>query len=66
MADNRLPDGIKSGLIGLGLWSMRYSTQALLQELPVEPLIEVNNNVLEGLLAQPSSSGACLTGAVNA
>jgi flagellar protein FlaF len=51
-ADNRMPAGIKDGLIGLGLWSMRYSTLALLQNLPVKPLIDVNDNVLEGLLAQ--------------
>jgi flagellar protein FlaF len=63
-ADNRMPAGIKDGLIGLGLWSMRYSTQALLQNLPVAPLIEVNDNVLAGLLAQAVSQAAGPTGPV--
>ena len=50
--DNRLPDTLKAELIGLGLWSMRYSTLAMAQALSPEPLIEVNRNVVEGLLAQ--------------
>ncbi len=52
LADNRLPEPVKAQLIGLGLWSMRYSTLALLRDLPVDPLIAVNNNVLDGLTAQ--------------
>jgi flagellar protein FlaF len=54
LAENQLPDGIKAQLIGLGLWAMRYSTLALLKDLPVEPLMEVNRNVMEGLIAQQS------------
>ena len=52
LADNRLPEPVKAQLIGLGLWSMRYSTLALLRNLPVDPLIAVNSNVLDGLAAQ--------------
>jgi flagellar protein FlaF len=53
-----LPEGIKANLIRLGLWSMRYSTLAMLRDLSVQPLIDVNRNVLEGLLAQQSTSAA--------
>ncbi len=52
LAENRLPDSIKTGLITVGLWSMRYSTLALLKDLSLQPLIEVNRNVLDGLMAQ--------------
>ena len=52
LADNGLPEGVKAQLIGLGLWSMRYSTLALLQDLPIDPLIAVNSNVLDGLMTQ--------------
>ena len=52
MADNGLPEPVKAQLIGLGLWSMRYSTLALLRDLPIEPLIDVNSNVLDGLATQ--------------
>lgn len=67
VAENRMPEGIKSQLISLGLWSMRYSTIALLRDLPVDPLIEVNTNVLEGLLGQSTAvSDARPNGAVSA
>ena len=58
LAENRLPDSIKTGLINLGLWSMRYSTLALLKDLSLQPLIDVNRNVLDGLLAQTQHVGS--------
>ena len=58
LAENQMPEGIKGGLINLGLWAMRYSTIALLKDLPIEPLIEVNRNVLEGLIAQGKQADA--------
>ncbi len=58
LADNMLPEPVKAQLIGIGLWSMRYSTLALLRELPVDPLIAVNSNVLDGLTAQAARNGA--------
>jgi flagellar protein FlaF len=65
-ADNRMPAGIKDGLIGLGLWSMQYSTQALLHNLPIRPLIDVNENVLAGLLAQVANTAPGPTGPLSA
>ena len=51
---NRLPPELKANLIGLALWSMRYSTLAILQDLPVAPLVDVNTNIAEGLILQIS------------
>lgn len=51
-ANNRLPDGLKTELIQLGAWSMRYSTLAILNNLPVEPLIAVNRNIADGIAQQ--------------
>jgi flagellar protein FlaF len=50
--ENALASGLKSQLIELGLWSMRYSTLAMLKDLSLEPLIEVNRNILDGLQSQ--------------
>ncbi len=63
LAENRMPEGIKTQLISLGLWSMRYSTLAMLKDLPVAPLLNVNRNVVSGLVAQQSNaeSGAAQT-----
>jgi hypothetical protein len=55
---NRLPEALKAQLIGLGLWSMRYSTLAILNKLPLEPLIEVNRNIADGIAQQASHPAA--------
>lgn len=52
---NKLPETLKSELISLGLWSMRYSTVAILNDLPLAPLIEVNRNVAAGIAGQTSN-----------
>ncbi len=62
LAENALPVGMKTHLIGLGLWAMRYSTLALLRDLPVQPLIDVNTNVLDGLMAQGSTAAQTTSG----
>ncbi len=52
---NKLPEALKANLIALGLWSMRYSTAAILQKLPVQPLINVNRNIAGGIADQRAS-----------
>lgn len=49
-----MPAGLKAQLISLGLWAMRYSTLAMLKPLALEPLIDVNRNVANGLREQQS------------
>jgi flagellar protein FlaF len=74
LAENALPDGLKTVLINLGLWAMRYSTLAMLKPLPLEPLIDVNRNLADGLQAQqsgqpasaPASSAECLGSPISA
>ena len=52
LENNGLPPALKSQLTALGFWSMRYSTLAILQKLPVAPLVDVNRNIMEGLVSQ--------------
>jgi len=54
LSTNALPDALKRDLIALGQWSMQYSTLAILQKLPVQPLLNVNRNIVEGLAIQRS------------
>ena len=49
---NRLPDPLKQNLLRLGFWAMSYATRAMVQDLPVDPLIEVHRDMIEGLRAQ--------------
>jgi len=57
LESNGLPAPLRGQLIELGFWSMRYSIQATLLKLPVQPLLTVNRNIVEGLLAQKRPSG---------
>jgi len=56
LEENRLPPELKNQLIGIGAWSMRYSTCAILRDMPIAPLIEVNRNIADGLSMQRSAN----------
>jgi flagellar protein FlaF len=49
---NRLPEILKEQLVDLGFWAMGYCVAAMGRDLPVQPLIDVNQNILEGLRLQ--------------
>jgi flagellar protein FlaF len=55
---NRLPADLKRRIAELGLWSMRYSVAAMANDLPVQPLIQVNQDMIDGLRAQTGNAGA--------
>ncbi len=54
-----LPDILKGDCIKLAYWSITYSTKAVLSDLPLNPLVDINNAVAEGLEA-PSIPPAVL------
>jgi flagellar protein FlaF len=56
--ENKLPAPLKQQLIAIGFWSMRYSTLAILNNLPLEPLVAVNRNIAEGLALQGEAAKA--------
>jgi flagellar protein FlaF len=49
---NQLPAELKQNLTELGVWAMQYSTRAMSEDLPLDPLINVNRDMIEGLQAQ--------------
>ena len=53
---NALPETLKQRLVALGNWAMCYSTKAIADDLPTDPLIFINSNMIEGLRAQPQTS----------
>ncbi len=59
-----MPTEVKQNLVSLGFWSMQYSIAAILRDLPTEPAIAVNRNVLDGLLAQAGGGTATLAEAL--
>jgi flagellar protein FlaF len=49
---NSLPENLKQQLVSLGIWAMMYCTRGIPEDLPVQPLIDVNRNMIDGLRAQ--------------
>lgn len=53
---NALPENLKQQLLSLGIWATMYCTRAIPRDLPVQPLIDVNRNMIDGLRAQPGAT----------
>ncbi len=56
--ENRLPAVLKKDCTVLARWSLDYSTRALLNDLPLGPLIDINETVADGLSVPPATQGA--------
>lgn len=50
--DNQLPLALRGQIISLALWVARYSSEVLRDGADVEPLIDVNRSMMEGLAAR--------------
>lgn len=57
-SENRLPPILKQDCLSLANWSLAYSTHALLADLPLAPLVAINNDMIEGLAAPAASAMA--------
>lgn len=47
---NQLPGPLRASIISLAMWVMRYSSQVLRDGADVEPLIDINRTIMEGLV----------------
>jgi len=50
--ENQLPMALRGQIISLALWVSRYSSQVLREGADVEPLIDINRTMMEGLAAR--------------
>lgn len=46
---NRLPEGVRAQIVSLSLWINKYSKRVMREGAPVDPLIEVNRTIMQGL-----------------
>ena len=46
---NRLPEGVRAQIISLSMWITKYSKRVMREGAPVDPLIEVNRTIMQGL-----------------
>lgn len=50
--ENQLPLTLRGQIISLAMWVARYSSEVLRDGADVEPLIDINRTMMEGLLAR--------------
>lgn len=48
-AGNGLPDALRASIISLALWVDRFTSDVVAGREPVEPLLEINRAMMEGL-----------------
>ena len=46
---NQLPQEVRAKIVSLSLWIAKYSRQVTRDGAPLEPLIEVNRTIMQGL-----------------
>ena len=51
-AGNQLPQTIRAQIISLSLWVSRYSSEVLRDGAEIDPLIDINRTMMEGLAAR--------------
>jgi len=55
---NRLPTELRASIVSLGLWVDRFTSDVAAGRETLEPLIEVNRSVIEGLEGMPTAAAA--------
>ncbi|MDZ4690071.1 flagellar biosynthesis regulator FlaF [Terricaulis sp.] len=56
--ENALPMGLRAQIISLALWVARYSSAVMREGADVEPLIDINRTMMEGLAARETAAPA--------
>jgi flagellar protein FlaF len=51
-SDNGLPENLRASIISLSLWVGRYSSEVMQKGEDVEPLIDINRTIMQGLASQ--------------
>lgn len=46
---NKLPEPVKAQIISLSIWVIRYTRQVVREHKPIDPLIDVNRTIMQGL-----------------
>ncbi len=50
---NQLPEAVRAQIISISLWVSRYTSDVMRRKAPVDPLIDINRTIMEGLSARP-------------
>ncbi len=53
LSSNNLPPILKQDLVSIGSWSMSYSIVAMGRDISLQPLIDINHDMIEALRLNP-------------
>jgi flagellar protein FlaF len=56
--DNRLPAPLRASIISLGLWVGKHTSAAIRGHEDIQPLIDVNRIIMQGLATSPAVAAA--------
>lgn len=56
--DNRLPAPLRAQIISLSLWVSRHTTAVMRREEEIEPLIDINRIMMQGLSSRVDATSA--------
>ena len=54
---NVLPPQVRAQIISLSLWVGRYSSQVIQENATIDPLVDINRTIMQGLAPQAASAG---------
>jgi flagellar protein FlaF len=57
-ADNKLQPKTRASIISLAIWVTRHTSMVIRRQEEIEPLIEVNRLIMQGLAPQPNVEAA--------
>ncbi|MEN9873125.1 MAG: hypothetical protein RL186_22 [Pseudomonadota bacterium] len=55
---NALPEQLRASIVSLSLWVGRYTSDVMQRQADIEPLIDINRTIMQGLAAQIEMQGA--------
>ena len=61
--DNSLPDQLRASIVSISLWVGRYSSEVMQRNADIEPLIDINRTIMQGLAGQIEANSPVLAGA---
>ena len=61
--DNSLPDQLRASIVSLSIWVGRYSSEVMQRNVDMEPLIDINRTIMQGLAGQINADSHVFAGA---
>ena len=61
-ADNKLPEGLRAGIISLSIFASKHGSLAMREPAALDDLIDINRTIMQGLMPQSDSQAGAAAG----